>query len=169
MKKESKYLKQIIENEKKEFENWKLSNFLFITNKEVLTNFVNVENNFEKNFIEFFLFNKLILNDKYDLDKYGIKIKTRGNSLMENIKEVFKVIYKEKYEDVFSLLKLIDEFSKTTKEDNWNINTEYEFVKKHWALQNHFYENGMKSYNNYFLLLNKIFFEKQKGIREYEQ
>ncbi len=169
MRKENNFLDQIIEKENKEFENWKLSNSLFITNKEILSDFVNIEKNVKKNFIEFFLFNEMVLNKKYDLAEFGINIKSNKNSLSKNIEEIFKVLYdKDDYKDKLVLIELIEIYSEITKSKSWNLETEYEFVKKYWIIQDEFYKRAVKDYNSYFLFLNKIFFERQKGIKEYE-
>ncbi len=170
MRKENNKLNQVIKNEIKEFENWKLSNSLFIINNKILTDFVNLEKNVETDFVEFLIFNKMVLNDKYSEELNDFKINTNSQDLLVNVEEVFKLIYgDDEYEDKFKLIKLIDEYSKITKNNDWNMEVEYDFVKKYWTIQNDFYEKALKNYNKYLLFLNKLFFEKQKGIKKYEQ
>lgn len=134
-------------------------------NKNFLGGLFSINNNFdiEKSLIEFYLYNKFILDDRYQLD-LPEWLKTKGSkSIEESIELLFEEFFKEKEWTAFRdfYFKTIDYLKAT----NVNKDTEYDLSIEYNKFIKDISELEPQNYNQWIRYINKHIYKDLKGIK----
>ncbi|BDV02376.1 MAG: hypothetical protein HPAVJP_2650 [Candidatus Hepatoplasma vulgare] len=165
-------IKKIVNKEDwKKFNNWIQENKIFSNDSTFFTDLLNINQNkkYKNSFYEFYFFNSKFLDNAYTIfddytDKSEKKILNNNNNFLNFFLSLF--IYKNpklknEWEMLFMFFKNLDEYLKKDKKD---YNREFEIVQDYWNFINFLFENKIKNFNNWVLLINSHVYKKSKGF-----
>ncbi len=119
----------------------------------------------EENIVDFFIFNKFVLDNKYKLDWPLYLIDNKGNDIYDWIFNLLKNINKDNV-DIFKLLinflKKIRDY-KLSSEKNWE--KEYKFVVNYWIFIEKIRSRKIINYNSLIMHINKNVHKKMRGYK----
>ncbi len=121
---------------------------------------INKEYTIEDSLIEFYLYNKFILKDRYVLDWPKWLLNKKTNTLESFIEELFKEFLDS--EGIFQIYQEIVEYKKM---QNKNSEREFELAFEYNKLIKELRENKVKGYNEWIIYINKHIHKDLKGIK----
>ena len=153
-------IENINKKDLKGFENWINKNSIFLKNTNFFTTIMNINSNkkYEDFFWDFFIYNNLVLKNKYDF--YDFKIIQKNSSIIDIVKKILENIdsknplnNKTFYDFLFSI-------------ENYYENKlkEIDVVKKYWLFSDYLYNNYINNFNNWLIFINENLFVKQEAF-----
>ena len=126
---------------------------------------INKEKNVEENLIDFYIYNKFILEDRYDLD-FPKKLRDiKGKNIEEWLENLFIYWFQELKDTFLLLLTFLNKLRKykVSNQKNWEL--EYDLVKLYWEFSHNLRELKDKEYNNWLIYINENIYFKLKGFK----
>ena len=171
------FKKSINKSDYKQFKKWIQTNSNFFSNPNYLTELINLgieTKKYSKNYWEFFIFNFLVLKNRYSFYQNESKIFKSINKLnlddeniilelifliFENLNQLNQNLYTNS-----SLKHFFKALLNYRKDGKYDIDQEYKIVEKYWEYIDFLIKNHIKNFNNLLILINKNSFIKQGGI-----
>ncbi len=157
--------KQINKNDLKLFAKWASENFFLFNNKNFYTKLITINKNieYEENLIEFFLFNKFELNDRYSLE-WPIWLKSvRGSDMKKWLRSLFHMFFSDKEKEFDVLFDFLLDLIKYKKRNKKEIEKEYQLALKYNEFIISLRKTEDINYNEWIIFLNKNIYKELKG------
>lgn len=119
----------------------------------------------DKYIIDFFIYNKFILKNKYELNWPEWLMQSKGKDIFSWIDDLFTIWFKEmanSFKELIPFFKKLREYRLQTEKD---YDKEYELVKIYWKFMNRLRNEKAKNYNSWIIYININTYIKMKGYK----
>lgn len=149
----------------KNFIKWINEEKYFFKNKEFFTKLFSLNRNFnlESKLIEFYLYNKFILENRYSFDWPIWLTQKKADNIEKFIKSLFDEFFKEK--ELNKLFDVYFEIVKYQQDAEKNVDHEYEIALKYNDIIKKIREKNIDDYNKWIIYINKHIHINLKGFK----
>lgn len=158
--------KDIHKKDWKSFVEWSTNGYFLFGDINFYSGFlsINKEDKLEKYLIDFFLYNRFVLGDRYALNWPGWIKEIKGNNIDSWTINLFSIHFDEKeiFLEILTFLTNIREYKQYGLKD-WD--KEYRLAKDHWSLTHKLRKKNIKNYNNWIVYINEHTHTSLKGYK----
>lgn len=157
--------KKINKNDWKNFLKWTNQEKFNFGNPNFYTSLLSINSEkLEKYLIDFYLYNKVVLEDRYDIEWPNWLLHIEGKTFFEVLEKIFKYWFLELNIYFQKLLIFLKHMQLYKSKGIKNFDIEYKLAEEYWEFQKDLRINKVKNYNEWLLFINKHTHIELKGF-----